>query len=217
MAPEICTPPPELSSFESDVWSYGCIILETTSGREPWSDQFNDDTNLFLVLQRKENAPLFARICGNQSGPPHICQLLVQCCTWSKTNRPRFTDIVNCLKASCERTSFSEDSSSQMSVDPLSISSDSSYYNDDYTKGHKSSNYVEDENRKGVQEFLSSYYEECNDNTKKMLPKQNKNQGRLTGETYTSRGNASGRPIYEGVRGGRYYLTDSGSKVYLHK
>jgi hypothetical protein len=44
-----------------------------------------------------------------------------------------------------------------------------------------------------------------------------KHQGRLTGEVYTSRGNASGRMIYEGPQGGRYYLTASGSKVYLYK
>ncbi|CAF4683705.1 unnamed protein product, partial [Rotaria sp. Silwood2] len=44
MAPELCSPPPEPSSFSSDVWSYGCIILETTSAREPWIDQFNDDS-----------------------------------------------------------------------------------------------------------------------------------------------------------------------------
>ena len=44
-----------------------------------------------------------------------------------------------------------------------------------------------------------------------------KHQGRLTGEVYTSRGNASGRMVYEGPQGGRYYLTAGGSKVYLHK
>jgi hypothetical protein len=47
--------------------------------------------------------------------------------------------------------------------------------------------------------------------------KSSNHRGRLTGEVYTSKGTASGRPIYEGVKGGLYYLTPSGSKVYLHK
>lgn len=42
-------------------------------------------------------------------------------------------------------------------------------------------------------------------------------RARLTGEVFSSKGSASGRPIYEGVKGGRYYLTPSGTKVYLHK
>jgi serine/threonine protein kinase len=76
MAPELCTPPPEPSSYPSDVWSYGCIILEISSAREPWIDQFNDDSLLFRALQRKENAPIFARLCANQSGPSYLRQLL---------------------------------------------------------------------------------------------------------------------------------------------
>jgi serine/threonine protein kinase len=97
MAPERCSPPPEPSSFSSDVWSYGCIILETTSIREPWIDQFNHDSLLFRALQRKENASIFAHICANQLGPSHLCQLLMQCCVWSKTDRPTFTDILRKL------------------------------------------------------------------------------------------------------------------------
>jgi len=95
MAPEICTPPPEQSSHQSDVWSYGCIILETTSGKEPWIDQFNDDALLFRALQRKENASIFNKICRNQSGPSNIWHLLSRCGTWSKFDRPQFTDILN--------------------------------------------------------------------------------------------------------------------------
>ena len=97
MAPEICTPPPESSSYESDVWSYGCVILEITSAREPWTAEFHDDSSLFRALQRRENAPIFARICTNQLAPTHLRDLLTQCCTWSKMNRPSFVDILQCL------------------------------------------------------------------------------------------------------------------------
>ena len=173
MAPEICAPPPELSSCESDVWSYGCVILETTSGREPWMDEFMEDGALFRALQRRENAPIFARICANQSGPSDIGALLVRCCSWSKADRPRFSDILN---ARGDDEAF-EDALTEMSIGP------------------------------------PIHHEE---DTRTVQP-ATRQQGRLTGEVFTSRGSASGRAIYEGVRGGHYYLTESGKKVYLHK
>lgn len=212
MAPEICTPPPEQSSFESDVWSYGCIILETTSGREPWIDQFIDDPSLFRALQNKENAPLFARICANQSGPSHICKLLVQCCTWSKVNRPRFVEICNRLQSEHDEDMSNDETHDRMSTN-ASISNDSLNSDDKETKYYDALDFNEHENSRS-----QSTREEVNDNfNTKILSKSNKSQGRLTGEIYTSRGSASGRPIYEGIRGGRYYLTDNGTKIYLHK
>jgi serine/threonine protein kinase len=39
--------------------------------------------------------------------------------------------------------------------------------------------------------------------------------GFLTGEKYVSRGSANGKDIYEGLRGGRFYLTASGNKRYI--
>ena len=185
MAPEICAPPPEASSFASDVWAYGCVILEVTSGLEPWAEQYADDSLLFRALQRRENASMFARICENQTGPTHLRQLLMQCCSWSKFDRPRFTNIL-------QRLGDAE----QPSPPPRRASIDD---NDDVT----------------MQEPASP----------SPLPSIAENQffqpkshgGRLTGEVYTSTGSASGRPIYEGVKGGRYYLTDRGKKVYLHK
>ena len=117
MAPEICIPSPELSSLESDVWSFGCIILETTSGREPWIDQFSNDTILFQALQNKKNASVFAEICVNQSGPSDICNLLIRCCCWSKINRPRFIDILDQHEVACNRSTFIEETINQISID----------------------------------------------------------------------------------------------------
>lgn len=41
--------------------------------------------------------------------------------------------------------------------------------------------------------------------------------GRFTGEFMATRGAANGRPIYEGTRGGQYYMTPSGNKSYIRK
>ena len=189
MAPEICTPPAETSSYESDVWSYGCIVLETISGREPWIDQFPDDSLLFRALQRKDNAGMFAGICFNQAGPPHIHDLLLRCCTWSKADRPQFSDIFNALPPH---------------VDDQDIYSDTM---------------VEQKENIRTPTLGSFGRSDCAHQQRNSVSELEpvKQQARLTGEVFSSKGSASGRPIYEGVKGGRYYLTPSGSKVYLHK
>jgi serine/threonine protein kinase len=199
MAPEICTPPSEQSSYESDVWSYGCIVLEITSGREPWIDQYPDDSSLFRALQRKENAPIFARICADQSGPSQIRQLLMQCCTWTNANRPRFADILNHFGAKYEENTFIDDRTDAMSID-IPIADDDSGF--DYKQNIRTQPLE-------VQDHVDNY--------RNTYTKPSRYQERLTGEIFISKGTASGRPIYEGVKGGRYYLTASGSKVYLHK
>lgn len=186
MAPEICTPPPELSSYESDVWSYGCVILEITSAREPWMDEFHDDSSLFRALQRRENARIFARICTNQSGPSHLRNLLTQCCIWPKTNRPSFNDVLQCLGINDH-------------PEPMSIDTADPYDNSIYQTDHNDT-------------FI-----DFKKTTRTLSSRSQKSQERLTGEVYTSKGNASGRMIYEGPQGGRYYLTTNGSKVYLNK
>jgi serine/threonine protein kinase len=201
MAPEICTPPPELSSYKSDVWSYGCVILEITSTREPWIDEFHDDSSLFRALQRRENAPIFARICTNQLGPSYLRDLLTQCCTWSKTNRPSFNDILQYLGI--------KDHSMTNHPEPMSIDTPVSYESSVYKTDHDNT----------LVDFKENIRIPCSRSSQVDVDanRAQKYQGRLTGEVYTSRGNASGRVIYEGPQGGRYYLTASGSKVYLHK
>ncbi|CAF4271864.1 unnamed protein product, partial [Adineta steineri] len=47
--------------------------------------------------------------------------------------------------------------------------------------------------------------EKTSDDSDKLI----NHKGRLTGEVYTSRGTANGRPIYQGVKGGLYYLTST--------
>ncbi|CAF4087441.1 unnamed protein product [Adineta steineri] len=192
MAPELCAPPPEPSSYLSDVWSYGCIILEITSAREPWIEQFNDDSLLFRALQRKENASVFNNVCANQSGPSHLCHLLIQCCSWLKTDRLQFIDILQ---------KFTTEDDQTMSVGSPVASKESFFdkYDDIPIFDYK----------KKIQPQL----EKTSDDSDKLI----NHKGRLTGEVYTSRGTANGRPIYQGTKGGLYYLTSTGSKIYLHK
>lgn len=41
--------------------------------------------------------------------------------------------------------------------------------------------------------------------------------GRFTGSYMSTTGAANGRPIYEGARGGQYYMTPGGHRSYLPK
>ena len=211
MAPEICTPPAEASSYESDVWSYGCIVLETTSGREPWIDQFPDDSLLFRALQRQDNAAMFARICSNQAGPSHLRDLLARCCTWSKTNRPRFSNILNNFRPQLDDDDDGEDTFSDAMAAPMSVESATPYEQSFSESEHKENIRTPTIHRFGRSDRV---HQESNSVPE---PEPVRRQARLTGEVFSSKGSASGRPIYEGVKGGRYYLTPSGSKVYLHK
>jgi hypothetical protein len=175
--------------------------LEISSAREPWNEQFNDDSLLFRALQRKENAPIFARLCANQSGPSHLRQLLIQCCAWSKTGRPRFTDILRKFTTEENETTSIDEYADCMSVDSPISNGKSSFEKNDGAPVHDYKDKIQSRSGKTPDDFHKS----------------NNHRGRLTGEVYTSKGTASGRPIYEGVKGGLYYLTPSGSKVYLHK
>ena len=201
MAPELCTPPPERSSYLSDVWSYGCIILEILTAREPWIEQYNDDNLLFRALQHKENTPSFTRFSAHQSGPAHLCQLLMQCCAWSKTDRPTFANILQKFTTEKNETTLIDEYADCMSVDSFIANEQSSF--------QENGDVSFDNNNEKDQPRLRK--------VPANLPKSINDGGRLTGEVYTSSGTANGRSIYEGVKGGLYYLTASGSKVYLHK
>ena len=177
--------------------------MEITSAREPWIDQFHDDSLLFRALQRRDNAPIFACLCANQSGPEYLRQLLIQCCAWSKTDRPRFADIIQKFNTDeNEKTSIDDPAESMIIDDPINSNMQSSF--------EKNDNDAPAYDYKGNIRFQSIKIQDHD-------PKSINHQGRLTGEMYASKGTASGRPIYEGVKGGRYYLTSSGSKVYLNK
>jgi serine/threonine protein kinase len=99
MAPELCRPPTERLSHESDVWAFGCVILEITSGDLPWINQFEKDEPLFYALQDDgtRQGPIFAHVCATQKAPTKLRELLCLCCTWSKKNRPKFLTIMQNL------------------------------------------------------------------------------------------------------------------------
>ena len=94
LAPELCFDPPQRSSFASDVWAYGCVILEITTSDLPWIKQYKRNKDLIKALVDKRNAIIFQEICREQEAPRKFIEILCICCTWPKHNRATFVKII---------------------------------------------------------------------------------------------------------------------------
>lgn len=94
LSPELCLVPPQRCSFASDVWAYGCVILEIATRNLPWMKQYERNRELMKALADKRNATFFQQICREQQAPKKFIEILCVCCTWPKHNRPTFVDII---------------------------------------------------------------------------------------------------------------------------
>ncbi|CAF2991956.1 unnamed protein product [Rotaria socialis] len=94
LAPELCFNHPERSSFQSDVWAFGCVLLEIMTKKLPWQDKYEKNTTLMNALANERNGSIFQEICREQEAPEKFRRILCACCTWPKRNRPTFEKII---------------------------------------------------------------------------------------------------------------------------
>ncbi|CAF3967925.1 unnamed protein product [Rotaria magnacalcarata] len=94
LAPELCFSHPEKSSFQSDVWAFGCVLLEIMTKKLPWQDYYEKHTTLTNALANERNGPIFQEICRKQEAPEKFRRILCACCTWSKRNRSTFEKVI---------------------------------------------------------------------------------------------------------------------------
>ncbi|UJR19958.1 hypothetical protein I4U23_023090 [Adineta vaga] len=94
LSPELCTRVRVICSPLSDVWAYGCVLLEIITKKLPWDELFLSNEELMRALSDESNARLFQNCCYNQKAPDHFHKMLRACCTWSKNNRPSFAKII---------------------------------------------------------------------------------------------------------------------------
>ena len=95
LAPELCISRPERSSFASDVWAFGCVLLEIITQEMPWKENYERSQQLTDALADERNAPIFQEICRKLRAPKKLQAILCTCCTWSKSNRPSFVKLIN--------------------------------------------------------------------------------------------------------------------------
>jgi serine/threonine protein kinase len=84
MAPEIARG--EVCTFKSDVWSFGCILLEMANGEVPFHTL--KDSNIFTMLQSEADLPI--NLCKNT---PHSISKLISKCLNKAASRPTFAQI----------------------------------------------------------------------------------------------------------------------------
>ncbi|UJR34494.1 hypothetical protein I4U23_021902 [Adineta vaga] len=94
LSPELCANNRERSSYMSDVWAYGCVLLEIITKKVPWEDMFENMYDLMDALAREKNANIFEKFCYNQNAPDNFHKMLRSCCAWSRNNRPNFVKII---------------------------------------------------------------------------------------------------------------------------
>ena len=79
--------------IESDIWAYGCLLIEIFSGKRPWHYiSSKKSTNIFYELYNKRPIPIPDNV------PPEISKLIKECCQYNIRSRPYIENILLSLK-----------------------------------------------------------------------------------------------------------------------
>lgn len=269
MAPEISNGFPGTRS--SDVWSFGCILIEIMTRKLPFYS-LNDQQLLTVLQNQKSDLPI-----NIQNFSKILAGVLFECLKREPNKRPTFNQIKVSL-SKCTQNDFNF-KKIENETNSLRTLNDLNNYIENVKKSKEEENKKDQEiqelkkklNEKekdicSVTNNLAELTKKVNDLTianqvrqiystsvlsppdtptnyfsqnrpscytpsyslirsppdtptnyfaqnKPSLPTPN-HSGRDTGYTYVSSGSANGRTIYEGPRGGTYYLSSSGKKVY---
>ncbi|KZV83640.1 kinase-like protein, partial [Exidia glandulosa HHB12029] len=101
MAPELVLEEGARHSYASDIWAFGCLIIEVYSGQVPYHTRRNH-LQVVTALARSEPPPLPSAL------PAFLMAIVLECCTFVVEERPAASYIVACIppKAVLSRISF---------------------------------------------------------------------------------------------------------------
>ena len=233
-------------SIKSDIWSFGCILLEFVTRELPFASI--TDNAIFHMLQ-SDSAEIPLNF--STTTPQIIADLISKCLLRNPNERPSFNSIYDdVLKQVDERMLEITLKTQQIKI--KSLTQDSKITNMHNLKsildGIKTNNQSKNKLENEIQDLnkivsalrlkvpepyspSSNYYgadEDCyaprpysqqsnynyNDDENVTKP-LNLSGCKSTGAFHISRGPANGRALFEGIRGGLFYLNSRGNRTYV--
>jgi hypothetical protein len=192
-------------------------LLEIISKKIPWLDQYKNNLVLIKALAQPDNAIIFENICCTQRAPEKLRTLLCHCCTWEKTERPKFPTIVRDLLAISDvdlnkinQGKEKPSSSKSSNVRPSTSTKRSP------TKAASLSMFDDQDWDDILNPFDRLKLENPKSKRKSSARQQTTDSGDQINSADSMRyDSVHDRYLYKGPRGGWYYEGPNGNKVYI--
>lgn len=86
MAPEVVLQ--QGHSFSSDIWSFGCLLIEMSTGKPPWSEYSKKAVDVIKLISIPGKLPKFPQ------GPTQLLELIAACINRNPEERPTADQIM---------------------------------------------------------------------------------------------------------------------------
>lgn len=198
---------PEISkglsgSTKSDVWSFGCLLMEILNQKIPFEDL--DEQAVFSMLQSDESEIPFDKNYILDSSFV-LGSLILKCLKKQPRDRPYFDEISKLIE-NCHNDDFN--------INLKSNKAESKLCSIKYL-----SEKIEELEKKIDSLSLHGQCQSTPIPFSFAMPENKLNQTSFNDESasefYISKGTANGRQVHEGPRGGRFVYTTNGKKRYI--
>lgn len=229
MSPEVSKGQP--GSYESDVWSFGCVLLEFATRELPFYTL--QDAAVFPLLQN-DNAEVPINL--NTKTPRIISVLIYKCLSRNKAYRPSFGEIIDAVKNvngdKLKETLITQEvKGASNAVETIKTRSnlrtllEKQQENEAAKRLDKELSDLQQRFRQVYLDLYNAQQNQINSTISYVQPTtyttwvsstpRSSYGGVYTGSSYVSNGSANGRALYQGPRGGTYYVTRTGRKRYV--
>lgn len=79
----------EYHSYPTDIWSFGCLLIEMATGKPPWSNITKTTDQVFNLLSKEHSKPDLPQ-CSNQ-----LLSVINSCLAYRPKDRPTAKDLLN--------------------------------------------------------------------------------------------------------------------------